>query len=131
MIGDAAHASTPFMGQGGAMAVGDAIVLADMLSEGGSVASTLEAFGHRRYPVCRYVQDTSRSVGERGATENPDTAIRRNATMEQAAQSEVDDFLRELDASEDRARRAGIQALRLSCMLATLVDRCNAAGAAH
>ncbi|MFM0739168.1 FAD-dependent monooxygenase, partial [Paraburkholderia xenovorans] len=33
LIGDAAHASTPFMGQGGAMAVMDAVLLAEQVSD--------------------------------------------------------------------------------------------------
>jgi hypothetical protein len=46
LIGDAAHASTPFMGQGGAMAVEDAVVLGRMLDEPfPHVPALLTAFG--------------------------------------------------------------------------------------
>ncbi len=57
LIGDAAHASTPFMGQGGAMAMEDSIVLADMLAQGGNVAQTLLDIRPRRQPKCAFVQE--------------------------------------------------------------------------
>ncbi|MEO6624349.1 MAG: FAD-dependent oxidoreductase [Burkholderiaceae bacterium] len=44
LIGDAAHASTPFMGQGGAMAVEDGVVLAEMLGANGSAKAPVEPF---------------------------------------------------------------------------------------
>ncbi|SEJ51900.1 MULTISPECIES: FAD-dependent oxidoreductase [unclassified Variovorax] len=98
LIGDAAHASTPFMGQGGAMAVEDAVVLAEMLAHGGISAATLRAFGERRFPMCRFVQDASRKVGEAGAVEDAAGCARRNAAMRDGAQQQVDAFYRQLDA---------------------------------
>jgi 2-polyprenyl-6-methoxyphenol hydroxylase-like FAD-dependent oxidoreductase len=98
LIGDAAHASTPFMGQGGAMAVEDAVVLAGMLAADGISEHTLRAFGERRYPMCRFVQDASRKVGEAGAVEDAASCARRNTAMQATAQQQVDAFYRELDA---------------------------------
>lgn len=98
LIGDAAHASTPFMGQGGAMAVEDAVVLAGMLAAQGLGERTLRAFGERRYPVCRFVQDASRKVGEAGAVEDAESCARRNVAMRTTAQPQVDAFYRELTA---------------------------------
>ncbi|SCX61180.1 FAD-dependent oxidoreductase [Variovorax sp. EL159] len=98
LIGDAAHASTPFMGQGGAMAVEDAVVLAEMLAADGIGEQTLQAFGRRRYPMCRFVQDASRKVGEAGAVEDAASCARRNTAMQATAQQQVDAFYRELDA---------------------------------
>lgn len=98
LIGDAAHASTPFMGQGGAMAVEDAVVLAEMLAADGIGEATLQAFGKRRYPMCRFVQDASRKVGEAGAVEDAASCARRNTAMQAVAQQQVDAFYRELDA---------------------------------
>lgn len=97
LIGDAAHASTPFMGQGGAMAVEDAVVLAGMLSADGIDEQVLRAFGERRYPMCRFVQEASRKVGEAGAVEDAASCVRRNMAMRQTAQQQVDAFYRELD----------------------------------
>jgi 2-polyprenyl-6-methoxyphenol hydroxylase-like FAD-dependent oxidoreductase len=76
LIGDAAHASTPFMGQGGAMAIEDAVVLADMLAEHNDLEKTLEEFGERRYPRCSFVQEVSRRVGEAGGLENDASCTR-------------------------------------------------------
>lgn len=98
LIGDAAHASTPFMGQGGAMAVEDAVVLAEMLSAHGISQATLRAFGERRFPVCRFVQDASRRVGEAGAVEDAASCARRNAAMREGAQQQVDAFYGQLAA---------------------------------
>lgn len=48
LIGDAAHACSPSMAQGGAMALEDALVLADELAAGGPVPSALERYQRRR-----------------------------------------------------------------------------------
>ncbi|WP_418125275.1 FAD-dependent oxidoreductase [Variovorax sp. 160MFSha2.1] len=96
LIGDAAHASTPFMGQGGAMAVEDAVVLADMLARHGIAEATLQAFGERRHPMCRFVQEASRKVGEAGAVEDAESCARRNVAMREGAQQQVDAFYRQL-----------------------------------
>lgn len=98
MIGDAAHASTPFMGQGGAMALEDAVLLAEMLSRDVGVEATLQAFGEARYPLCKFVQDTSRKVGETGAREDAAILRARNETMRCNAQRQVDDFYARMDA---------------------------------
>jgi salicylate hydroxylase len=48
LIGDAAHPMLPFMGQGAAMALEDAIVLARALAEAGSADEGLVAYDHAR-----------------------------------------------------------------------------------
>lgn len=98
MIGDAAHASTPFMGQGGAMALEDAVLLAQMLLQDDGVETTLRDFGEVRYPMCKFVQDTSRKVGEAGAQEDETVLNVRNETMRRTAQRQVDDFYTRMDA---------------------------------
>ena len=94
LIGDAAHASTPFMGQGGAMAMEDSIVLADLLAQGSNVAQTLLDFGQRRQPKCTFVQEASRRVGEAGGQESASTCAAHNARMREHAQADVDNFYR-------------------------------------
>ena len=49
LIGDAAHSSSPFMGQGGAMALEDGLVLAEMLAGADDVPSACSAFSDRRF----------------------------------------------------------------------------------
>ncbi|WP_329141665.1 FAD-dependent monooxygenase [Streptomyces sp. NBC_00670] len=48
LVGDAAHAFSPSMAQGGAMALEDALVLADTLATGSDVPTALAAFQARR-----------------------------------------------------------------------------------
>lgn len=96
LIGDAVHASTPFMGQGGAMAVEDAVILAELLDRPGDVASTLGEFGERRHPRCEFVQAASRAVGEAGAQEDPASCRARDEGMRATAQGQVDSFYRTL-----------------------------------
>jgi 2-polyprenyl-6-methoxyphenol hydroxylase-like FAD-dependent oxidoreductase len=64
LIGDAAHASSPMMGQGGSLAVEDAGVLADSLRAADTVEQALEAFVVRRRPRVRWVREQSRIAGE-------------------------------------------------------------------
>ena len=93
LIGDAAHASSPFMGQGGAMGLEDAVVLAEMLDVGStSIDETLAAFGQRRYERCHFVQETSRKVGEAGAIEDAAACVLRDAHMQSSGQDGVDRF---------------------------------------
>ncbi|VVD59862.1 monooxygenase [Pandoraea capi] len=106
VIGDAAHASTPFMGQGGAMALEDAVMLAQRLAGGeniGDIEATLQAFGRARYPLCKFVQDVSRSVGEAGAQEHAHALASRNDTLRQDAQQKVDSFYARMEALRSEA----------------------------
>lgn len=62
LAGDAAHASTPHLAQGAAMAVEDAIVLAESLDAHAEVPAALTAWEERRRPRALWVQDLSRAV---------------------------------------------------------------------
>jgi 2-polyprenyl-6-methoxyphenol hydroxylase-like FAD-dependent oxidoreductase len=92
LIGDSAHSSSPFMGQGGAMALEDAVLLAEMLDGAADIPATLTAFSARRFERCKFVQDASRRVGEAGATEDAEATIRRDTRMQASAQQDVDNF---------------------------------------
>ncbi len=74
LAGDAAHASTPHLAQGAAMAVEDALVLAESLDTAGSVPEALEAWEARRRPRALWVQAMSRAVlkQEMGAPTTPE-----------------------------------------------------------
>jgi 2-polyprenyl-6-methoxyphenol hydroxylase-like FAD-dependent oxidoreductase len=98
LIGDAAHASTPFMGQGGALAVQDAVVLARLLEGGTPVPAALAAFGERRAPVCRFVQEASHRVGQAGAEQDPARHAQALQALPASAQGHVDGFYRQLQA---------------------------------
>ena len=103
LIGDAAHASTPFMGQGGAMAMEDAVVLAQVLGACDRMDRALELFGTVRQPMCSFVQDASRAVGEAGANEDIHSLEARNQALAETAQSKVDGFYGRLDTLQAEA----------------------------
>ncbi|GGW64655.1 FAD-dependent monooxygenase [Streptomyces griseoloalbus] len=62
LAGDAAHASAPQLAQGAAMAVEDAIVLAESLDAHADVPAALRAWEERRRPRALWVQALSRAV---------------------------------------------------------------------
>ncbi len=65
LIGDAAHAATPHLGQGAGMAIEDAVVLGEELTAGGSVEQQLERFMARRYERCKYIAESSILAGDK------------------------------------------------------------------
>ncbi|MBS0248898.1 MAG: FAD-dependent monooxygenase [Proteobacteria bacterium] len=78
LIGDAAHASSPHIAQGAAMAVEDAVVLAELAAAGGDIEAVLNAFEARRYPRCKFVQELSRKIGHDGNLSDPELCRARN-----------------------------------------------------
>jgi FAD-dependent urate hydroxylase len=64
LVGDAAHASSPMMGQGGCMAMEDACVLAEELHASTTVESALAKYFNRRKPRVEWVQRQSMAVGD-------------------------------------------------------------------
>jgi 2-polyprenyl-6-methoxyphenol hydroxylase-like FAD-dependent oxidoreductase len=62
IIGDAAHAATAHLGQGGAMASEDALVLAEELDGSDSVPVALECFMRRRYQRVHLIQEWSHQI---------------------------------------------------------------------
>ncbi|GGT59161.1 hypothetical protein GCM10010271_73180 [Streptomyces kurssanovii] len=62
LAGDAAHACTPHIAQGAAMAVEDAVVLAESLDAEPSVPAALAAWAARRRPRAMWVQAMSHAV---------------------------------------------------------------------
>jgi 2-polyprenyl-6-methoxyphenol hydroxylase-like FAD-dependent oxidoreductase len=64
LLGDAAHATTPNMGQGGCQAVEDAWYLADFLERYPDYAAAFDAYEQFRRPKVNYVVNTSFMVGK-------------------------------------------------------------------
>ncbi|MDL4817304.1 FAD-dependent monooxygenase [Actinomadura opuntiae] len=62
IAGDAAHATSPHMAQGAAMAAEDAVVLAEELERATSVPEALGAWWRRRIPRAGLVQDYSAAL---------------------------------------------------------------------
>jgi 2-polyprenyl-6-methoxyphenol hydroxylase-like FAD-dependent oxidoreductase len=63
LIGDAAHATSPHVGQGAAMAIEDALVLAEEVTADRSLKDALDRFMARRFERCKFVCDVSRQIG--------------------------------------------------------------------
>ncbi len=64
LIGDAAHSATPHLGQGAAMAVEDAVVLAEEISTREDIDAALRAFMNRRFERAKLVGTSSIMLGE-------------------------------------------------------------------
>lgn len=63
LIGDAAHSATPHLGQGAAMAIEDAVVLAEEIAAR-DVEDALDAFMRRRFERAKLVGTSSIQLGE-------------------------------------------------------------------
>jgi 2-polyprenyl-6-methoxyphenol hydroxylase-like FAD-dependent oxidoreductase len=87
LIGDAAHATTPNLGQGAAMAIEDAFVLADSLDEAGLNASAWKAFEQRRRKKVDWTVSTSWSIGRICHTGNRLFRFVRNLALRKAPES--------------------------------------------
>jgi 2-polyprenyl-6-methoxyphenol hydroxylase-like FAD-dependent oxidoreductase len=79
LIGDAAHATTPNLGQGACQAIEDAVVLADEIQRHSDVASGFAHFETRRLGRTRFITNTSWRIGKMAQTESPVLASLRNA----------------------------------------------------
>ena len=90
LIGDAAHATTPNMGQGAAMALEDAAILSEMLSSGAPWEEIVPAFIARREPRVRFVVDQSRRFGRIAQMENRFLSLLRNGLLRMVPQRMAD-----------------------------------------
>lgn len=70
LIGDAAHATTPNLGQGACQAIEDAVVLAQELKKESNVAAAFKNFEKRRISRVHYITNTSARIGQLAQWEN-------------------------------------------------------------
>ena len=70
LLGDAAHACTPNLGQGGGMALEDAAVLAKCIANESSAVIALRCYENLRRQRTRHIQRRSRLMGAIGQWEN-------------------------------------------------------------
>jgi 2-polyprenyl-6-methoxyphenol hydroxylase-like FAD-dependent oxidoreductase len=71
IIGDAAHATTPHLGQGAGMAIEDAIVAAEELTKNVPISEAMSAFMKRRFDRCKYIVEESVKAGKWEMERNP------------------------------------------------------------
>jgi 2-polyprenyl-6-methoxyphenol hydroxylase-like FAD-dependent oxidoreductase len=79
LLGDAAHPTTPNMGQGGCMAIEDGAVLAAALTRGPDVAAALRDFERRRFRRVAAIVRRSLHFGRMGQWESPAAVRLRDA----------------------------------------------------
>lgn len=77
VIGDGAHATTPHLAQGAAMAIEDAVLLAELLGRDAPLPDLLDEFMRRRFARAKYVIDSSQQIANWemegwAGIENPD-----------------------------------------------------------
>jgi 2-polyprenyl-6-methoxyphenol hydroxylase-like FAD-dependent oxidoreductase len=70
LLGDAAHAATPNLGQGCCMALEDALVLAKCVARASSVANAFTRYETLRRPRTSHIQSRSNLMGKIGQWEN-------------------------------------------------------------
>ncbi|MET9378523.1 FAD-dependent monooxygenase [Streptomyces sp. NPDC002992] len=82
LLGDAAHAMTPNLGQGACQALEDAVVLAAALAHGPDTAAALAAYDAERRPRTRSVTVAARKAGRMGQQlSGPAAVALRNAAL--------------------------------------------------
>lgn len=81
LLGDAAHAMTPNLGQGACQAIEDAIVLADCLKAENNVAAALKMYEKRRVRRANNIGWLAGFLGRAVQLQNPLLATARNAII--------------------------------------------------
>jgi 2-polyprenyl-6-methoxyphenol hydroxylase-like FAD-dependent oxidoreductase len=88
LLGDAIHATTPHLGQGGGMAIEDAVVLAEELARHEAPEAAFTAYRDRRFDRCRYVVEKSLEIcrgqlGQGPLVDNARAGAEMNALLAQ------------------------------------------------
>lgn len=87
LLGDAAHATTPNLGQGGCQAVEDAYVIAKCLKENESIEKALAHYQSIRYQKAAHVVNLSWRFGKMTNLGNPVLQYLRNGLMRMMPES--------------------------------------------
>lgn len=78
LLGDAAHATTPNLGQGACMALESSLALARCLADGKDLRNSLRQYEAERMPRTAWITRRSYRVGRLGQLENPLACLLRN-----------------------------------------------------
>lgn len=81
LLGDAAHAMTPDLGQGGCQAIEDAAVLAAHLAAHRDIPTALRRYDAERRPRTQAIARAARRMGQIGQLSNPLAVALRNAAI--------------------------------------------------
>lgn len=89
LLGDAAHATTPNLGQGGCMAIEDAVVLARTLADNASLEQAFSHYENQRFERSAKITLASRTIGNSVQKSNRVVAGLRNLAMKWAPQNQA------------------------------------------
>lgn len=81
LIGDAAHATTPNMGQGACQAIEDAYIIGKLFGEGKSVEEVFMQYEKLRIKKAHYIVNTSSTIGKVSHYENSLAVWLRNTLL--------------------------------------------------
>jgi 2-polyprenyl-6-methoxyphenol hydroxylase-like FAD-dependent oxidoreductase len=81
LMGDAAHAMTPFLGQGGGQGIEDAAVVTACLTEGDDIPSALRRYENLRFDRTAAITKRAGKIGETTSMKNPVACAVRNRVM--------------------------------------------------
>jgi 2-polyprenyl-6-methoxyphenol hydroxylase-like FAD-dependent oxidoreductase len=98
LLGDAAHPTTPNLGQGGCMAIEDAAVLACSLAQAGDVAAGLRAYEARRRGRTAWITRQSLRYGRIGQWQHGAAVRMREAMFRLTPRSVTDGAFRRMMA---------------------------------
>lgn len=75
LIGDAAHGTTPHLGQGAAQAVEDAATLGAIAEENLPVSEMFKKFMEKRFERCKFIWESSIQIGKWEMANDPDADV--------------------------------------------------------
>jgi 2-polyprenyl-6-methoxyphenol hydroxylase-like FAD-dependent oxidoreductase len=107
LMGDAAHATTPNMGQGACMAIEDAVVLANLISTHSNVQNAFVKYETLRRPRTEKIVNGSWNLGRIAQLENPVLAWLRNTAVRLAPPSAAErqmQFLYNVSFNDDAVK---------------------------
>lgn len=90
LLGDAAHATTPNLGQGACLAIEDAVVLANCIESHEDPKLAFAEFERKRIPRTTQIVNTSYQLGKIGQWKNPFLIRVRNTMMKLAPERITD-----------------------------------------
>lgn len=81
LLGDAAHPTTPNLGQGGCMAIEGAFLLATALNKYGITSNAFQRYEDLHFPRAKMIVNESLKIGKIGQVSNPILAAMRNTAF--------------------------------------------------
>lgn len=97
LVGDAAHATTPNMGQGACQAIEDAVILGKCVQQENDMQEAFRVFEKNRIDRTTWVVESSRKIGQVAQIENPVLISMRNGLFRSMPKSWGSGSLRKLD----------------------------------